>query len=66
VFVLGNTLAFALEALVAGIQALRLEYYELFSRIFQVEGRPFHPWSPTLIPAGPHEAFAQTYSDQLP
>jgi V/A-type H+-transporting ATPase subunit I len=47
-FVLGNVLTFGLEALVAGIQALRLEYYELFSRIFQSEGRPFRPWSPAL------------------
>ena len=30
--------------LVAGVQALRLEYYELFSRVFQLEGRPFRPW----------------------
>ena len=44
VFVVGNSLAFALEALVASIQALRLEYYELFSRIFAGEGRPFSPW----------------------
>jgi V/A-type H+-transporting ATPase subunit I len=44
VFVVGNTAAFALEALVAGVQALRLEYYELFSRVFQGEGRPFRPW----------------------
>lgn len=44
VFVLGNVLAFGLEALVAGVQALRLEYYELFSRIFTGEGRPFRPW----------------------
>ncbi len=44
VFVVGTTLAFALEALVAGIQALRLEYYELFSRVFDTEGRPFRPW----------------------
>jgi V/A-type H+-transporting ATPase subunit I len=44
VFVVGNALAFGLEALVAGIQALRLEYYELFSRVFTVEGRPFRPW----------------------
>lgn len=44
VFAVGNTLAFALEGLVAGIQALRLEYYELFSRIFAGEGRPFRPW----------------------
>ncbi len=33
-FVVGNVVTFGLEALVAGIQALRLEYYELFSRIF--------------------------------
>jgi V/A-type H+-transporting ATPase subunit I len=44
VFLLGNVLAFGLEALVAGIQALRLEYYELFSRIFVTEGRIFRPW----------------------
>ncbi|MCY1250092.1 hypothetical protein D9M72_636880 [compost metagenome] len=47
-FIVGNLVTFALEALVAGIQALRLEYYELFSRIFQSEGRPFRPWSPDL------------------
>lgn len=44
VFAVGNALAFSLEALVAGVQALRLEYYELFSRVFQLEGRPFRPW----------------------
>jgi V/A-type H+-transporting ATPase subunit I len=33
-----------LEALVAGVQALRLAYYELFSRVFTLEGRPFRPW----------------------
>jgi len=50
VLVIGNIVTFALEALVAGIQALRLEYYELFSRIFAIEGRPFHPWAPVLTP----------------
>jgi V/A-type H+-transporting ATPase subunit I len=44
VFLVGNAVAFGLEALVAGIQALRLEYYELFSRVFVSEGRPFRPW----------------------
>jgi V/A-type H+/Na+-transporting ATPase subunit I len=44
VFVVGNAIAFALEALVAGVQALRLEFYELFSRLFVGEGRPFRPW----------------------
>ena len=40
----GTPLAFTLELLVAGVQALRLEYYELFSRIFAGEGRAFAPW----------------------
>jgi V/A-type H+-transporting ATPase subunit I len=44
VFVGGNVLAFGLEALVAGVQALRLEYYELFSRVFLGQGRLFRPW----------------------
>ncbi|MFF5211099.1 V-type ATPase 116kDa subunit family protein [Streptosporangium sp. NPDC000396] len=44
VFILGNALALTVEGLVVGIQALRLEYYELFSRVFQAEGRPFRPW----------------------
>jgi V/A-type H+-transporting ATPase subunit I len=44
-FLVGNAATFALEALVAGVQALRLEYYELFSRIFAGEGRPFSPWA---------------------
>jgi V/A-type H+-transporting ATPase subunit I len=44
VFTLGNAVIFGFEALVAGIQALRLEYYELFSRVFESEGRPFAPW----------------------
>jgi V/A-type H+-transporting ATPase subunit I len=43
-FVLGNALVFGLEGLVAGVQALRLEYYELFSRVFEGQGRPFRPW----------------------
>ena len=43
VFAVGTALAFSLEALVAAIQALRLEYYELFSRVFVTQGRPFRP-----------------------
>ena len=53
-------MTFALEALVAGVQALRLEYYELFSRVFADEGRPFRPWHVPLrtdaqhpMPGGP-------------
>ncbi|MGW3498038.1 V-type ATPase 116kDa subunit family protein [Streptomyces sp. NPDC001020] len=44
VFAVGTAASLALEALVAGVQALRLEFYELFSRIFETEGRPFRPW----------------------
>ncbi len=51
-FLTGNALAFSLELLVAGIQALRLEYYELFSRIFAGEGHAFSPWH---IPLAPEE-----------
>jgi V/A-type H+-transporting ATPase subunit I len=48
-FAVGSALTLGLEALVAAIQALRLEYYELFSRVFQAEGRPFRPWHvPTM------------------
>jgi V/A-type H+-transporting ATPase subunit I len=54
VFVVGNALTFALEGLVAAIQALRLEFYELFSRVFTGEGRPFRPWHvPTARPSTP-------------
>ncbi|MCF3142527.1 ATPase [Streptomyces platensis] len=43
-FLVGNALVFLLEALVAGVQALRLEYFELFSRVYDGQGRPFRPW----------------------
>jgi len=48
-FTLGWGAAFALEGLVASVQALRLEYYELFSRLFVREGRPFRPFKLPLI-----------------
>jgi V/A-type H+-transporting ATPase subunit I len=53
-FVVGTAVSFALEAMVAGVQALRLEFYELFSRLFEREGRPFRPWHvPPAEPADP-------------
>lgn len=51
-FIVGNVLTFSLEALVAGVQALRLEYYELFSRVFTGQGRLFEPWH---VPIAPEE-----------
>jgi V/A-type H+-transporting ATPase subunit I len=50
-FVIGNVVTFALEALVCAIQAVRLEYYELFSRIFLGEGHRFSPWHVPSIPS---------------
>ena len=41
--VIGNLIVTALEALVAGIQVVRLEFYEMFSKFFEGQGRPFIP-----------------------
>ncbi len=41
VSIIGNILVMVLEGLVVGIQVLRLEYYEMFSRYFTGNGRPF-------------------------
>jgi V/A-type H+-transporting ATPase subunit I len=49
VFVLGNAITFTLELLISGVQALRLEYYELYSRIFAGEGHAFAPWSLSVV-----------------
>ncbi len=43
VIVLGNILVIALEGLLTGIQALRLEYYEMFSRFYIGDGQKFDP-----------------------
>ena len=41
--IVGNILVMALEALLVGIQVLRLEYYEMFSRFYTGNGRKFEP-----------------------
>lgn len=41
IIVLGNILVTGLEGLVVGIQVLRLEYYEMFSRFYKGSGKPF-------------------------
>jgi V/A-type H+-transporting ATPase subunit I len=55
VFVAGTAVAFGLEGLIAAIQALRLEYYELFSRVFDTEGVPFRPWHVPMEPTQQHD-----------
>lgn len=41
--VIGNIFVIVLEALLAGIQVLRLEFYEVFSRFFDGQGKAFTP-----------------------
>ncbi len=41
IVVLGNLLVAGLEGLIVGIQVLRLEYYEMFSRFYSGSGKPF-------------------------
>ena len=44
VIVLGNLFVCGMEGLIVGIQVLRLEYYELFSRVYKGSGREFKPF----------------------
>ena len=44
VVVLGNLFVCGMEGLIVGIQVLRLEYYELFSRFYRGTGRAFRPY----------------------
>lgn len=44
VVILGNVFVCGMEGLIVGIQVLRLEYYELFSRFYSGSGRAFKPY----------------------
>lgn len=44
VIALGNIFVSALEGLIVGIQVLRLEYYEMFSRFYKGTGKEFKPY----------------------
>ena len=41
VAVLGNIFVMCLEGMIVGIQVLRLEFYEMFSRYYEGKGKPF-------------------------
>ena len=41
IIVLGNLLVIILEGLIVGIQALRLEFYEMFGRFFRGGGKEY-------------------------
>ena len=45
VIVLGNLFVCLMEGLVVGIQVLRREYYEMFSRFYKGSGRAFDPYT---------------------
>lgn len=47
VIVIGNIFVMGMEGLIVGIQVLRLEYYEFFSRFYKGSGREFKPYSKT-------------------
>ncbi len=47
VIILGNLFVCGMEGLIVGIQVLRLEYYELFSRFYRGTGREFKPYGRT-------------------
>lgn len=47
VIIIGNIIVCGLEGLIVGIQVLRLEYYEIFSRFYKGTGREFKPYGKT-------------------
>ena len=42
--IIGNIIVAAMEGLIVGIQVLRLEYYEMFSRFYKGSGKEFKPY----------------------
>ena len=42
--ILGNVIVIGFEGLIVGIQVLRLEYYEIFSKFYKGTGREFKPF----------------------
>lgn len=44
IVILGNLFVCGMEGLIVGIQVLRLEYYEIFSRFYKGTGRKFEPF----------------------
>ena len=43
IIVIGNIFVMGMEGLIVGIQVLRLEFYEIFSRFYDGNGQPFEP-----------------------
>ncbi len=45
VLVLGNAFVMVMEGMIVAIQIIRLEFYEVFSRFYEGDGKPFEPVS---------------------
>ena len=43
ILILGNLVIMTLEAVVVGIQILRLEFFEIFAKFYSGTGREFDP-----------------------
>jgi V/A-type H+-transporting ATPase subunit I len=58
VIILGNVVIIGLEGLIVTIQALRLEYYEFFSKFYQGGGEPYRPFALPLETSQPRAGLA--------
>jgi len=45
IFIIGNLFVMGIEGLIVGIQVLRLEFYEMFSRYYEGNGIAFRTFS---------------------
>lgn len=43
VIIIGNAFVMAMEGMIVAIQSIRLEFYEIFSRFYEGDGKPFLP-----------------------
>lgn len=62
VIVIGNLFVMCLEGLIVGIQVLRLEFYEVFSRCYDGDGRVFTPIAVTFDEVTDHRQSDETAS----
>ena len=49
VLVVGNAFVMAMEGMIVAIQLIRLEFYEVFSRFYEGDGKPFEPVGTNLV-----------------
>ena len=45
IVIIGNVFVMAMEGMIVAIQAIRLEFYEIFSRFYEGDGKAFEPLS---------------------